>query len=106
MKKLIAPPRISRRDSVLSAYPNRVLAFDEAQGKVVDPIPTATGLPTGMRLSYDHKKIYVITNDHCGVEVLDIATRKIVSNFVLERATSGIASMAARPILKAKCCTR
>ncbi len=68
----------------ISAYPAQILVFDEAQGKVIDTINTNTGLPTGMRLSYDRKKIYIITNDHSGVEILDIATRKIESHFILD----------------------
>src|SRR5580658_3711702 len=63
-------------------YPNLVLVIDEAQGKVTDRIPLTTGLPRGLRLSYDRKSIIVSTNDHNGFEVLDLATRKITSHFV------------------------
>ena len=69
------------------AYPNLVLVIDEAQGKVTDRIPLATGLPRGLRLSYDRKSIIVSTNDHNGFEVLDLATHKITSHFVLDDAT-------------------
>jgi hypothetical protein len=69
------------------AYPNLVLVIDEAQGKVTDRIPLTTGLPRGLRLSYDRKSIIVSTNDHNGWEVLDLATRKITSHFVLDDAT-------------------
>src|ERR1700688_1348170 len=67
----------------IGAYPNSILVFDEAQGKVVERIPMTTGLPVGMRLSQDRKRIYVITNDHSGVEVIDVATRKVINHFVL-----------------------
>ena len=69
------------------AYPDWVLVIDEAQGKVIDRIHLATGLPRGLRLSYDRKSIIVSTNDHSGFEVLDVATRKITSHFVLDDAT-------------------
>lgn len=69
------------------AYPNWVLVVDEAQGKVVDRIKMETGLPRGMRLSEDHKTIYVSTLDHNGIEVLDVATHKVTSRFVLDDAT-------------------
>jgi DNA-binding beta-propeller fold protein YncE len=69
------------------AYPYWVLAIDEAQGKVVDRIRMETGLPTSLRISQDHKTIYVTTNDHSGVEVIDIAARKVTSKFVLNDAT-------------------
>jgi len=71
----------------LGAYPNLVLVVDESSGKVVERIPLSTGLPTGLRLSNDKKTIFVTTNDHTGVEVIDIATRKVTNHFVLNDAT-------------------
>jgi hypothetical protein len=68
----------------INAYPNLLLIFDEAQGKIVETITLDTGLPVGMRLSFNRKKIYLITNDHSGIEVFDIATRKITNKFVLD----------------------
>jgi hypothetical protein len=54
---------------------------------VVDHIPLTTGLPTSMRLSPDKKTLYVTTNDHAGIEVIDIATRKVTNHFVLDSPT-------------------
>jgi hypothetical protein len=68
----------------LPAYPAAVLVFDEAKGQVVDHIPLATGTPTSIRLSPDHKKIYLTTVDHNGIEVIDVATRKVINHFVLD----------------------
>jgi len=71
----------------LGAYPNSVIVFDEAKGQIVDRIHLTTGLPTSLRLSQDRKKIYVTTNDHGGIEVIDIATRKVINHFVLDTET-------------------
>jgi len=71
----------------LGAYPNSVLVVDEAKGQIVDRIPLTTGLPVSLRLSQDRKKIYVTTNDHSGIEVIDIATRKVINSFELDTAT-------------------
>ena len=71
----------------LGAYPDAVLVFDEAKGQIVDRVPLTTGLPISLRLSQDGKKIYATTNDHSGVEVIDVATRKVVNHFVLDTAT-------------------
>ena len=71
----------------LGGYPNSVLVFDEAKGQIVDRIPLTTGLPTSMRLSLDRKKIFVTTNDQSGVEVIDVATRKVENHFVLNTST-------------------
>jgi DNA-binding beta-propeller fold protein YncE len=71
----------------LPAYPNAVLVFDEAKGAVVDRIPLQTGTPMSIRLAPDHKKIYVTTIDRNGIEVIDVATRKVVNHFVLNTPT-------------------
>ena len=51
----------------LGAYPDSVIVFDEAKGKIADRIHLETGLPVSLRLSHDKKKIFVTTNDHAGV---------------------------------------
>ena len=71
----------------MGAYPNSVLVFDEDKGEVVDRIPLTTGLPTSLRLSHDKKQIFVTTNDHSGIEVIDVATHKVINHFVLNTAT-------------------
>ena len=40
-----------------------------------------------IRLSPDHKRIYVGTIDHNGIEVIDVATRKVINHFVLNTPT-------------------
>jgi len=67
----------------LPAYPAAVLVFDEAKAQIVDRIPLTTGTPMSIRLSPDHKKIYVTTIDHNGIEVIDVATRKVINHFEL-----------------------
>lgn len=69
------------------AYPNSVIAFDEATGKVIERIKLETGLPTGLRLSHDGKQIFITTNDKSGIEVLDVATRKVLKKFTLNTET-------------------
>jgi len=71
----------------LPAYPAAVLVFDEAKAQIVDRIPLSTGTPMSIRLSSDHKKIYVTTIDHNGIEVIDVATRKVINHFELNTAT-------------------
>lgn len=71
----------------LPAYPASVLVFDESKGQIVDRIPLATGTPMSLRLAPDHKKIYVSTVDHNGIEVIDVATRKVINHFELNTPT-------------------
>lgn len=71
----------------MGAYPSSLLIFDEDKGAITGRIPLTTGLPTSIRLSMDKKTIYVTTNDHSGIEVIDVATRKVTNHFVLNSAT-------------------
>ena len=67
----------------LPGYPDRILVIDEASQRVIDKIPSQIGIPTGVTRSYDRKKIYVTSNDNDGVEVIDIASHKVLQHFVL-----------------------
>src|SRR5271154_1981972 len=71
----------------LPAYPAAVLVFDEAKAQIVDRIPLETGTPMSIRLSPDHKTLYVTTIDHNGIEVIDVASRKVTNHFVLNTPT-------------------
>lgn len=71
----------------LGGYPDSILVFDESKGQIVDRIKLATGLPVSMRLSPDRKTIYVTTLDHSGIEVIDVATRKVTNHFELDTPT-------------------
>ena len=66
----------------LGTWPRLIVVVDEAQGKVVDQIQLQTGTPQGITLSYDKKKLYVTTMTN-GIEVIDLATRKVVNAFTL-----------------------
>ena len=71
----------------MGAYPNSLIVIDDTNGKVIQRIMLETGLPTSLRLSFDKKSIIVATNDHAGIEVVDIASRKVVNKWVLNDAT-------------------
>ena len=71
----------------LPGYPDTILVIDEATRQIVEKIPSEIGIPTAIRQSYDRKKIYVTSNDRSGIEVIDIATRKVLDHFVLNDGT-------------------
>src|SRR5215467_5792306 len=81
----------------VSAYPDRVLVIDEATQQVVDTIQTQVGLPTGVRLSYDRKKIFITTGDNNGVAVIDLATHKVLNHFTLNTSKSQLRFNAVAP---------
>ena len=74
----------------MGTYHDTVIAFDEAKGQIVDTIPLSTGLPSNLRLSQDKKTLYVTTGDNSGIEVIDLATRKVTNHFVLNTPTKRI----------------
>ncbi|MGZ6187098.1 MAG: YncE family protein, partial [Candidatus Binataceae bacterium] len=67
----------------LPGYPDTILVIDEATRQIVEKIPSEIGIPTAIRQSYDRKKIYVTSNDRSGIEVIDIATRRVLDHFAL-----------------------
>jgi DNA-binding beta-propeller fold protein YncE len=69
----------------IGALQNQILVIDETQNKVVDRIPMRTGVPRRMRLSYDRKKIYIWTPARDGIEVVDMASRKVTNSFLLNQ---------------------
>lgn len=71
----------------LGGYPDELLAFDESTGTVMQKVKLATGLPTSMRLSNDKKLLYVTTITTSGIEVIDVASRKVVNSFALNTPT-------------------
>lgn len=72
----------------LGGYPNHLMAIDEGKGSVIQEVNLATGLPTSMRLSDDGKLLYATTITTSGIEVMDVATRKIVNSFSLNTPTT------------------
>jgi DNA-binding beta-propeller fold protein YncE len=84
---------------VFGAYPSTLLWFDEAKGAVTDRIPLTEGVPRSVQLSADKSKIIVTTGDHSGVEIIDAATHKVLSQFALDtpQAAEALAFANRRP---------
>ncbi len=73
---------------ILGAYPNSLITVNDQNGSITGRIQLQTGLPIAMRLSNDKKRLYVSTNDHTGIEVIDVASRKVINSFVLDTETT------------------
>ena len=80
----------------LGTWPNKILVIDEAQGQVIDEIKLETGTPLQVVLSQDHKQLFVLTTK-MGIEVLDLATRKVTSHFELNEGNRRVYSLGAAP---------
>ena len=72
---------------ILGGYPSQLMVIDEAKGSITQEVDLKTGLPMSMRLSDDGKLLYATTITTSGIEVMDVATRKIVNSFSLNTPT-------------------
>jgi len=68
----------------VGTWPHTIQVVDEAKQKVVDRIELQTGVSHSMIISDDRKTIYASTIEKNGIEVVDVATRKVTNAFVLD----------------------
>jgi hypothetical protein len=68
----------------ICGLPNKLMTLIESDQKVIDTVALPTGVGRGLFLSNDRSKIFLNTWPHCGIEVFDRNTRKIVSSFRLD----------------------
>jgi hypothetical protein len=68
----------------IGAWPKQILVIDEAQQKVIDHIELQTGTARHIEISNDRKKLFISSMEHNGIEVVDLATRKVTAHFVLD----------------------
>ena len=66
----------------LGTWPNKILVIDEAKQQVIDEIKLETGAPLQVVLAQDKKKLFILTTK-MGIEVVELATRKVTSHFDL-----------------------
>ncbi|MBC7896604.1 MAG: hypothetical protein H7066_14405 [Cytophagaceae bacterium] len=64
-------------------YDKKILVIDEASMNVRDSMRVSVGIPIGLTLSADRKKMYAIEPAFEFVEVFDLATRKATGQFSL-----------------------
>ena len=67
----------------IGTYSKKIVVMDEATMRITDSIPIAVGIPMGMQLSYDRKRLYVTEPRFETVEIIDIASRKSTGTFTL-----------------------
>jgi hypothetical protein len=82
-------PASSRGLMYIGTWPDKILVIDEAQQKVIDQIKLETGPPLQLTVTPDKKRLIVLTTK-MEVELVDLATRKVLSHFPLSDATHRI----------------
>lgn len=89
---------VAQADTIfLGAYPDKMITVDEKDGKVAEIAQFASGLPMRMVVSDDRKRIYVTTLTTGGVEVVDTATRKVLTSLSLDTPTTRYRFMGGAP---------
>jgi DNA-binding beta-propeller fold protein YncE len=68
----------------VGTWPHTIQVVDEASHKVIDHIELQTGVSHSMQISDDRKTIYASTIEKNGIEVIDVATRKVTNSFILD----------------------
>ena len=74
----------------LGGRPDRIFVIDEATDKVVDEIHCKTGTPSDMQLSEDRKRFYLVNVAYEDLEIVDIASRKVIDTFRLSEGKKKI----------------
>ena len=64
-------------------YDKKILVIDEATMTVRDSMPVAIGIPIGLWLSQDRRRIYATDPAFEKIEIFDAATRKSLDRFTL-----------------------
>jgi hypothetical protein len=67
----------------LGGRPNRIFVIDEATEKVVGEIACKTGTPVDLTISQDRKRFYLENIAFEDIEIVDIASRKVIDTFRL-----------------------
>ncbi|HWP36818.1 MAG TPA: hypothetical protein VNL18_04610 [Gemmatimonadales bacterium] len=70
----------------MGTYARAIYVLDEATMTVAAKIPMRAGIPVGITLSFDRKRLYALDATVQTVEVVDLATRTSVDTFSLTRA--------------------
>jgi WD40 repeat protein len=68
----------------LSTWPHQILVFDSAQEKIVDRIELSTDISQLLVLSPDKRKLYASTVRDNSIVTVDLAGRKVLSQFSLD----------------------
>jgi hypothetical protein len=66
----------------VGVWPNKILVIDERDHKVVKKIELESGVPEWIMASYDKRRLVTITH-HRNVEVIDLATHKVIGQISL-----------------------
>jgi hypothetical protein len=81
----------------MGGWPDKIFIIDEASGKVTGHIPLKRGAPRALHLSGDRRKFYVRSVDYEYVEVVDIASRKVLDDFTLSEGARKVRIVSLTP---------
>lgn len=71
-------------------YDKKILVIDEATLTVRDSMPVSIGVPIGLTLSVDRRRLYTTDPSFEWIEVFDLATRRATSKFTLSEGRTHV----------------
>ena len=74
----------------VGAWPGRLLVIDEKTATYEGDIVLKTGVVRGTFLTRDHKRMIVTTVKDSGIEVVDLAAKKVLSSFTLNEGNKKV----------------
>jgi len=74
----------------LSTWPHQILVFDSAEEKIIDRIELSTDISQLLVLSPDKRKLYASTVKDNSIVTVDLAARKVLSQFSLDSGNRNI----------------
>lgn len=92
LSPLTAADKITGGDGTLylGGRPNKIFIIDEATEKVTGEIPLRVGTPAGLALSQDHKRFYLLNIAYEDVEIVDIASKRVIDAFRLSEGNKKV----------------
>ncbi len=71
-------------------YDRKILVIDEATLAVRDSMPVSIGIPIGLTLSTDRRRIYTTDPSFQWIEIFDVASRKAIAKFTLSEGRTQV----------------
>ena len=92
LASLAGPARASDAPQLvyLSTWPHQILVLDTAQEKIVDRVELDTDVSQLLVLSPDKHKLYASTVKDNSIVTVDLASRKVLSQFALDSANRNV----------------
>lgn len=74
----------------IGTYTNEILVFDDATERIVDRLTVRNRIPVNLHLAHAGDRLYALDASTENIEVLDLASKRVVDEFTLSEGTSKV----------------